>query len=173
LLAAMHSSGEVVIRDLQGGRPDLRHPTAERQLPDRIPALLGFLEDLATIEDWLGRTIPIPDREVSADEAKWVATAAEFIRRRSIPARWENAEVEVGPEGLEKALAGGQMLVEHAIGMRLLGEETPFALGRMAVPAIEARDLGPIEEGSDIHKVEITPPNGEPVSVAWELRPPD
>lgn len=173
LITFMHGQGEILIRDLKSGRPDLRHPTDERPLPDEIPALLSFLEDLVTIEDWLGQQIAIPDREIKAQEARYVAMTAAFIRRRSIPVQWKNAKMKVGPEGLSQMQAGGEMVVEQDLGMTLFNKNLWFARGRLALPDYAVRDLGPAkEEDSDIHNVEVVPVRGKPLSLEWQLQPP-
>ncbi|HEU5062756.1 MAG TPA: hypothetical protein VFT79_06340 [Solirubrobacterales bacterium] len=172
LITFMHGQGEILIRDLKSGRPDLRHPTNERTLPDEIPALLGFLEDVVAIEDWLEQGISIPDREIKAQEARHVAMAAEFIRHRSIPVQWKNAKMKVGPEGLSQMQTGGEMVVEQDLGMTLFGKDLWFARGRLVLPDYEMSDLGPAERDSDIHNVEVVPVGNEPLSLEWQLQRP-
>ncbi|HST70127.1 MAG TPA: hypothetical protein VLI94_10760 [Solirubrobacterales bacterium] len=171
LIAYMHQEGEVLIRDFQGGRPDLHHPTDDRPLPDEVPALLGFLEDLVVIEDWSKQQIGIPDRNITAQEAHHVAITAEFIRQRSIPATWEKANAQVGPEGLERMADGGEMVIEQDMGMHLFGQDLWFGRGRLTLPDFRLNDLGPVAPTSNVHAVEIVPAAGKPLSLEWELQP--
>jgi hypothetical protein len=55
--------------------------------------------------------------------------------------------------------------------VEIFGQEVDFAKGKLHLPETEVRDLGEVESGR--HAVELLPADGEPVSLAWELQPPD
>ncbi|MFN8159953.1 MAG: hypothetical protein U0R52_02755 [Solirubrobacterales bacterium] len=172
LVVAMHGDGELAIRDLEGGRPELRHPTEDREVGEDGLAVLGLLEDMVTIEDWIGQQIPIPDRTITANEAEHIAMTAAFVREKAIPVRWEHAKAEVGPKGVEALSSPSDVTVVQDMGMRLFGNDYPLCRGTLVMPEVKIYDRGSIEGTGGYHRVEFLPPGGEPLSLQWEIEPP-
>ncbi len=87
LLAALHQPGELVIE--AAGEPLFparRVKTDFHDLAPDIAAERRFLEDLATLEEWSGSRIPVPDEADSAKTTE-VARLVAILRARQLPLR--------------------------------------------------------------------------------------
>jgi hypothetical protein len=171
LIVAMNGEGEVVVEDLEGARSELRHPTEYAEIDETILATQALLEDVVTVEDWTGRRFALPE-SVPAEDARDLALAAAFIRRRAIPVKWQKARTRATAESLAQVGERGAMLIDQQLGMRIFGEEVPFATARLQVPEVEVRDDGLIAGEGGLHDVELLPPDGEPIQTEWKLAPP-
>jgi hypothetical protein len=168
-LAAMHGPGELVMRDLVGGRQELRQDLAESDLDETTLLLIDLMENIVTIEDWTGETIDIPE-QFTGQDANEIAFAAAKIRKRELPVTFTDAKLDVLPEAIDKLREGGEIVIEEDMGLRVFGREIRFARTRFVMPEYEVEDLGPI--GNDgAHKVVLRPVGG-PVSTAYMLGPP-
>jgi len=163
--------GEMVITDIDGRRPDLRQPTEEQEPDDSLLGLLEFLENVVVIEDWIGERFDLPNH-IDPEDAERAALFAAVIKERSMPVRWENARAEVPPESLAELQSGKEIKIVQDIGGNFLGREIPLAVGTMVLPEVEVRDLGPVPDNQELHRVEMVPPDGEPAQLAWSLEPP-
>jgi hypothetical protein len=171
LVLALLGRGELVITDIDGGRPELRQETEAQEPDESLLGLLEFLENIVVIEHWIGERIELPDH-ISAEDAHRAALFATVIKERSMPVRWENARAQMPPESVTELASGKEIKIVQDIGGYLLGREVPLAVGSLVLPEVEVRDLGPIEEDPGLHQVEMVPPDGEPAQLAWSLEPP-
>ena len=168
-LAAMHGPGDLVMRDLVGGRPELRQDLEPSEVAEVVELLLDLMENIVTIEDWTGETIEIPE-EFTGQDANEIAFAAAALRKRELPVTFTDAKLDVLPEAIDQLRDGGEVVVEENMGLRVFGKELKYAVSRFVMPEYEIEDLGPV--GADgAHKVVLRPVGG-PVSTAYQLRPP-
>jgi hypothetical protein len=168
-IAAMHGPGEFVMRDLVGGRPELRQKLEPTEVEDLTVALLELMENVVVIEDWSGETIAIPE-SFTGQDAHDVAIAAARVRTRELPVTFTDATIDVLPEAIEDLRAGRPVKIEQTIGVYVFGREVPLGRGQLMLPPYEIEDLGPGEvEGT--RKI-ILRPVGGPASVAYELHSP-
>jgi hypothetical protein len=168
-VVALHGEGILDIRDRQGGRPPLRHATTVQEVDDQTLGLLGLLEDIVAIEDWSGVQLEIPD-EIDARSSQKIATTATCVRQQEIPIKWNNARARVDRGSVVPSKRQANVVIEHMIDARLLGQDIPLGKGRLALPEIE---LAVHEiDGSDSDEMEMRPIGAEALDVSWKLTPP-
>jgi hypothetical protein len=63
----MHGSGDLVMRDVVGGRPELRQDLDQSELDETSLLLIDLMENIVTIEDWTGEAIEIPEEFTGED----------------------------------------------------------------------------------------------------------
>lgn len=170
-LRALFGKGELIVTDLDGERPQIRQATEKREPDDHVDSLIDFLENVVTMEDWTGEQIPLPEA-VSVKDQYLAALFAGAIRERSIPVKWERAGAQITEDALKQLMTGGEVKIVQDIGANFLGRKIPLAVGSLLLPEVDVRDLGPAGDVPDIRQVEIAPPDGEPMQLAWALEPP-
>jgi len=74
-------------------------------------------------------------------------------------------------EVLPQIMPGKDIAIGQVMLVEILGREFDFAKAKLHLPDTDVRDLGEVEPGR--HQLELLPVGGEPVSLAWELEPPD
>ena len=168
---ALLERGEMVITDIDGGRPELRQKTEEQDADESLLGLLELLKNVVVIEDWIGERIDLPDH-IDSEAARRAALFSAVIKERSMPVRWENARAEMPPKSVAELESGKEIKIVQDIGANLLGREIPLAVGSLVLPEVEVRDLGPVADNPELHQVEMVPPDGEPAQLAWSLEPP-
>jgi hypothetical protein len=131
--------------------------------------VIELMENLATIEEWSGQRIAIPDRFTGQDAATWRSRRAR-VRAEELPATFEHVTIDVFPQGIEDLRAGRPAKFAQTIGVYIFGQEVPLGEGEVLLPPYEIEDQGPGEtEGT--RKIVIRPVGG-PASVASKLAPP-
>jgi hypothetical protein len=106
------------MRDIVGGRQELRQDLAESELDEMSLLLIDLMENIVTIEDWTGETIEIPE-QFTGQDANDIAFAAAAIRKRELPVTFSDAKLGVLPEGVDQLPAvdcheGGPPLVTRS-----------------------------------------------------------
>lgn len=87
LLEALHQPGELTIEAVgEPTFPTRRVQTAAHAFDRDIAAERPFLEHLATLEEWSGTRIPVPD-EASSGETTAVARLVAIVHARRVPLR--------------------------------------------------------------------------------------
>ncbi len=168
-LKALHGSGVVTITDDLSARPELKHRLVQR--PFELEHLLAFFQDVVEIEDWTGQELRLPE-SADSDETTWVAEVAAAIRRGAMKMRWAGTSVVANPNDLPSFPARRAIRIEHELHLTLLGQAVNLGYGILDVPEAEVSDGGPIDGDPTRHRVDILPPDGEPLTSAWGLLPP-
>jgi len=140
LLRAMRADGDLVLR--AGDNPEL--PALELAGADTWTEAdedeWQLFEDLATLEEWCGHTVPVPDA-LSGEEVARIAQAALWARTERIEA------LLTGP--LHFTVVGGRDLwtvdelrLHQDFGVAVAGEELPLGTGEVRI----AVDVMSVEE---------------------------
>jgi hypothetical protein len=83
-LAGLHRGGVLSAIDAPTGTKVLALPLEEQPFDEDLEHARHFLEQVATLEEWSGSRIPLPD-EVNAEEATAIARAVAIVHARQIP----------------------------------------------------------------------------------------
>jgi hypothetical protein len=168
-ILALHGPGEFVMRDLVGGRPELRQPLDVSEVADATLGLLQIMEDIVVIEDWSGTTIAIPE-EFTGEDAHDVAVAAATVRRGELPVTVSDATIEVKPESIGDLETGRPVMFAQQIGVYVFDQEVPLGEGQLLLPPFEIEDQGP-GEAEGTRRIVLRPVGG-PAKTAYKLRSP-
>lgn len=144
--------GEIAVEG--EGRPMSTTPVAANPLPADSAALITFLEDVRTIEEWTGIEFRLPD-EIQPEDAQTVAYLARWMRRGGSNVTWEPFEAavtDVSPLRNQRLLA-----LERAVGAKLFGREVGIGFTRLELSQYNVVDLGPAEDNPEAHSVRIEP----------------
>lgn len=179
LLEALGRGGALIVEDRgPRKRPTINQPAESFSFDPRSAALLAFLRDVRSIEEWTRQELSLPD-QVSPEEAQHVAIAANVIRLRGREMTWRDIRMRVAESGMPALQAGRTVTIRHKVSVRILG--TDLSLGdtvlslndyriERAVPAADAPgqldvELAPAtEDASDVFErlVRISKPPPPP-----------
>ncbi len=144
LIRAMRADGDLILRAGALDLPPLELAGADTWTRgDEYE--WGLFEDLATLEEWSGRTLPVP-RQLSGDEVARIAQAAVWVRTERI---------EASPSDLfQFAVADGtnlravdELRLRQRFGVTVAGSEVPLGTGDVRIP-VEVTSLeGPDAKG--------------------------
>lgn len=124
----------------------------------------SLFEDLATLEEWSGVTIPMPE-EVAADEARTAAQAAIWARTKLVPARLTEAISFTTADAL--AEEPDELRLHQSFAVDLLGVEVPLGEGVVSVKlASVEQDRSPAHVGLRYRARPIES------DIVFQLRPP-
>ena len=159
-LRALATGGQLVFQ--MGGHPEL--PALEVD-GDRweYEEEWRLFEDLATLEEWSGVTIPTP-REVSAEEATTAAQAGSWVRTKQISARvTDSISFDANDVFTEEP---EELRLHQDFGVELLGVEVPLGEGVARVKLARVEREAPGQDGPR-YRAQPTHPD-----ITIQLRPP-
>ena len=132
-LRALTTASEVVVSDEgKTGRPELHFPPPVGSLPPEFELLIGFLENVRTIEEWAEVEYTLPE-DITAPDAHSVAVVAGIIRAGGWASTWEHFELTM-PAGQVEPLRGGHAVrCEQAMGANVLGRTVELGYAQFEV----------------------------------------
>ena len=156
MLRGLSHGGELTFR-LQGRDP--LPPLHLTQEPWAADAEWRLFEDLATLEEWTGTALPVPET-VSAEEATEAAQGAFWARTRRVKATiGESFQFRIR-EPIDEL--PDELSLNRAFGVTLFGVELNLGTGKSRVPLRSVRRLSSLEMAA----------NPQTVDVEFELAPP-
>lgn len=162
-------TGEILFSDAgDTGRPDLRIPTTPAEFPAEAQALLAFLEDVQTIEEWADVEYVLPDT-VSALEARDVAYIANIVRNQGRSITWKNFEMVVRRPGVQPLRDGRLLRVETKASADLFGRVVPLGYSRMELADYRVAAVQPAPGQPDSFHVRIEPVDGSGAAIFEQL----
>jgi len=146
LLAAVHQPGELVI-DAMGEPmfPARRVRTALHEFDPEIAAERPFLEHLATLEEWSGTRIPVPD-QASSKETTDIARLVAMVNARRVPLRLDST-IEVTTVNELRPGVTATFRLPLRLMARALGIAIPMGSASLQVAA-RVTDVELISSGS-------------------------
>ena len=170
LLAAFHGKGEVEIFDRSKGRPPMTQPF-ERPPPDDVfVGLLDLFENLATIEEWTGAELEIPE-EISAEDAMGTAMVAKTVRDRGHSGRWEGMTFTIDPDKVPQFDGAEAIEIRHTLDARVLGQEVYLGPTVTRLPKLKVVDVNSLgDDPARACEVRVESASGEPAEIWIALR---
>jgi hypothetical protein len=157
LLSALAGTGEVVVIDEgPAKRDEVRMPTPASGVPDESRALLAFLEDVRTIEEWANVEYQLPD-DVPAQEARNVAMVAEIVRHEGRSITWHDVRMTVPESSLQMLRQGRVIRIEHTAAANVLGRVVELGHTQLEVAGYRVESSTPTVGRPDHVDVCITP----------------
>lgn len=145
LIRAMRADGDVVLRAGDDG-PSLPLKLAGADTWTRADEdEWQLFEDLATLEEWSGNTIPVP-HELSGEEVARVAQAAVWVRTERIGASLSGLLKFAVADGRDLH-AVDELRLHQEFSVTVAGCEIPLGTGDVQIPVEVASVDGPDAEG--------------------------
>lgn len=123
-----------------------------------------LFEDLATLEEWSGVTIPMPE-EASAEESTMAAQAASWARTQQIPARVADAITFTANDVLVEE--PDELQLHQDFGIGLLGVEVPLGEGVVGLKLAQVERHGSLEQDRPQYRAQPAQPE-----ITLQLHPP-
>jgi hypothetical protein len=159
LLEGIYAGEPLEIEDRNGGRPSFTLEPQATSAPSLIHQLKRLFEDLATIEEWTGESIRLPE-VVSREELSAIAEAAFIIRGRRSRMNFAHVVMDVEPERYEAFVAdpSAPLRMELVYGLDLFGHK--LTLGKLCgdLAEVEATEIERIKtDGKDVVRIRLVP----------------
>jgi hypothetical protein len=145
-----------------------RVPVAPEPISDESRALLAFLSDVRTVEEWAGVDLDLPP-EVPADEVHQVVSLAALIRKEGRSVTWHNARLTLPEESAGQLSENGAMRIEEEAHAVVLGREIKLGFLRRDLPEFEVVSVAPDCDQPGYVHVEIKPPHAGAASIVERL----
>lgn len=139
LIRAMRADGDLVLRvDGRADMPPLELAGARDWTP-RDEHEWQLFEDLATLEEWSGRTIPMPS-ELSGDQVAQIGQAAKWARTERIDASLDGP-LRLTVAGEDDVAGIDELRMQQDFGVAVVGQDLPLGTGevRIKVEVVEVR----------------------------------
>jgi hypothetical protein len=129
VLEAARGKGQVRIIDPDSGKVLSSAPSPEQPVDERLNVLAEVLENIATLEQWLGEAIEVPE-EISGNDAAAVHHAVKLIE--GIESSWTDMKFTLDdePGTLKRLSEGGVLQVRRELSLDLFGRR--YDLGEEA-----------------------------------------
>lgn len=129
VIAAARGKGQVRIVDPDSGKVLSRASSPEQPVDERLNVYVEVLENIATLEEWLGEAIEVPE-EISGNDAAAVDHAVKLIA--GIESSWTDMKFTLDdePGTLKRLSEGGVLQVRRELSLNLFGRR--YDLGEQA-----------------------------------------
>ena len=168
-LHAVGGAGVIEFSRLGADGEPLRSPTEPTPAKPEHQALIAFLEDVRTIEEWAEVEYELP-QEIDAAEATRIRQMATIIRDGGVKASWNRIELVVSETGAERLREGGVLRIEHADELRALGKTVSIGYTTLDIGNYEIDSVERSSEDADQYVVRVQPPGGNDADVFAALR---
>lgn len=121
-----------------------------------------LFEDLAALEEWTGRVLPMPD-EISPEQANDVAQAAQWVRTQRIEARLDGPIEFTARDEVD---AADELRIHQPFSVTAVATQLDLGTGEARVPIQPPTRLGDVRSGV---RYEAVPRDNE---IAFVLTPP-
>ena len=122
-----------------------------------------FLNDVATLEEWSGMSLPVPP-EVPANEVARIHQAAEMVRSRRVPVKF-TGDIQATVDS--SATSADELYLEQELGVSVFGFDVPLGLGRARFP-VEVVETEPASEAGLTSATFRPDVSGRPILFALE-----
>jgi hypothetical protein len=164
LLEAIMSGENLIVEDRVGSRPTLSFDVDAATIPDFIPPLKRVLADLATIEEWTGRSFTLPEN-FPRDEVIAIAQAAYAIRTGESSMRFDHVWLEFPPARyaeIRPNLVGTPLRLRFAWGINVFGVNVELGVLDGVVERVHiAHEERVKADGGDLVRVRVEPADEE------------
>lgn len=142
-LRAVSGKGTLRLMDPESRAVFTEGPTPDIAFDQGMVALTTVYEDVASLEEWLGTTIEVPD-EIPAGDANALRRIARLIE--GVEGSWTNASFVLDPAGPKEIETEGVFQLRQQMGAQLFGRE--YQLGEL-VTYLNAYRLDSNRTGAD------------------------
>jgi hypothetical protein len=143
---ALHRGGKLLVEDRDGVRPQLEFNVPERVPDPQLQLLRRYVDDVLTIEEWVGATLPVPEL-IPAQEVRAIHDVAQIVRNGESKMTLEAISLTVPRNRFDEMQAdvSSRFMIEVQFGLVVLGTETPIGVLRGVLD-----DLRITEEGREV-----------------------
>lgn len=165
-LRVLHQGGKLQIIDAEVGESVAALDAPGAPFDAGLARDSAFLTDVATLEEWAGMVLPVPN-EVPAAEVAKIAQAATMVRSREIPVAFSGDIAATMPADI---LGIDEIELAQDFGVTVFGFDVPLGVGHVRLPVV-AGETTPVPGQPDLVRVALRPVAAS--SVLFTLTPPD